>query len=350
MVADPRPVDPGVVDVAVLRAWMDERGLGRGAISDLTVLAGGTQNLLLRFERGGRVFVLRRPPEHKRHNSDETMRREARVLGALSGTGVPHPALIAAEADQEVLGAAFYLMESVDGFAPTTGLPDSHHEPTVQRSMGMSFIDGLLALGEVDYLAVGLQGFGRPDGYLERQVSRWQAQLDSYSELDGYDGPDIPHLTRIATWLEANRPHSFTPGIIHGDYHLGNVMFRHDRADLAAIVDWELATIGDPLIDVGLILAMWPDPARRMAGPVRVEPWRGFPGVDELVDRYRDGTGRDMSAIEWYGVLACYKTGIILEGTHARAQAGKAAMEFGELLHATTVALFEHGASIIENC
>ncbi len=345
--AESQPVDPSVVDLARLRAWMDERRLGSGDISDLTVLAGGTQNLLLRFEREGRLFVLRRPPEHKRRNSDETMRREARVLGALTGSAVPHPQLIAAEPDEDVLGAAFYLMEAVDGFAPTMDLPDSHHEPAVQWAMGMSFVDALVALGEVDYLAVGLDGFGRPDDYLQRQVPRWQAHLDSYSELDGYLGPDIPHLAEIADWLERNRPLSFTPGIIHGDYHLGNVMFRNDRADLAAIVDWELATIGDPLIDVGLIMAMWPAADRRAAGPAKVEPWRGFPDIDDLVNRYRELSSRDLSAIEWYGVLACYKTGIILEGTHARAQAGKAAMEFGNLLHATTVALFERGAEII---
>lgn len=127
------PVDPGLVDLARLCDWMDDKGLGRGAISNVTALTGGTQNLLMRFERAGRSYVLRRPPEHKRENSDETMRREARVLGALAGAEVPHPGLIAAEPDETVLGAAFYLMEPIDGFNPsgavsrlfTPGIPPS---------------------------------------------------------------------------------------------------------------------------------------------------------------------------------------------------------------------------------
>jgi aminoglycoside phosphotransferase (APT) family kinase protein len=345
--AGENPVDPSVVDVDVLRVWMDERDLGSGPLENLTPLAGGTQNLLLRFERDGRSFVLRRPPEHKRANSDETMRREARVLGALRGSDVPHPALIAAEPDVAVLGAAFYLMEPVDGFTPTTGLPLFHAgDPDVRRAMGVSLADAAAALGRVDHEAVGLADFGRPDGYLERQVPRWRAQLESYAELGGGWSPEIPHLDAVGEWLDANRPAAFTPGIIHGDYHLGNVMYRHDAPDLAAIVDWELATIGDPLIDLGLIVAFWPRPGGTPAA-VSVTPWEGFPDVDEMIARYGEGSDRDLSAVTWYGVLACYKTGIILEGTHARALAGKASSTFGDLLHATTVGLFTRAAELI---
>lgn len=336
----PNPVDPRVVDVDVLARWMDERGLGSGPLTDLTALAGGTQNLLLRFVREGRTYVLRRPPEHKRKNSDETMRREARVLGALAGSDVPHPGLIAAESDVDVLGAAFYLMEPVDGFTPTTGLPDLHAgDPAVRHAMGLSLADAAAALGRVDHEAVGLDGFGKPEGYLERQVPRWRSQLESYAELGGPWVPEIPHLDAVGEWLDANRPSSFEPGIIHGDYHLGNVMYRHDSPDLAAVVDWELATIGDPLIDLGLIMAFWPEDGGQPTA-VAVTPWEGFPSISEMIARYGEGSSRDLSAITWYGVLACYKTGIILEGTHARAQAGKAPQAFGDMLHATTVGLF----------
>lgn len=341
------PVDPGVVDVDVLREWMDGRELGSGPLTGLTALAGGTQNLLLRFERDGRTYVLRRPPEHKRKNSDETMRREARVLGALAGSEVPHPGLVAAEADVDVLGAAFYLMEPVDGFTPTTGLPELHAgDPAVRRGMGFALADAAAALGRVDHIAVGLEDFGKPDGYLERQVPRWRAQLDSYAELGGSWTPEIPHLERVGEWLDANRPGAYSPGIIHGDYHLGNVMYRHDGPELAAVVDWELATIGDPLIDLGLIMAFWPT-AGGQPTAVSVTPWEGFPTIDEMVARYAEGSVRNLDAIDWYGVLACYKTGIILEGTQARAMAGKAPSSFGELLHATTVGLFEKAAQII---
>ena len=341
------PVDPGVVDIEALRVWMDERGLGTGPLTAPTPLAGGTQNLLLRFIRDGRTYVLRRPPEHKRKNSDETMRREARVLAALTGSDVPHPRLVAAEPDVAVLGAAFYLMESVDGFTPTTGLPALHAgDPRVRRAMGLALADAAAALGRVDHVEVGLGDFGKPDGYLERQVPRWRAQLDSYGELGGDWQPDIVHLDEVGEWLERNRPSSFVPGIIHGDFHLGNVMYRHESPELAAVVDWELATVGDPLIDLGLIMAFWPE-AGEAPTAVSVVPWEGFPRIDEMVQRYGEGSARDLSAIDWYGVLACYKTGIILEGTHARAMAGMAPTSFGDLLHATTLSLFAKAASII---
>ena len=302
--ASENPVDPAVVDVDVLREWMDGRGLGSGDLTELTPLAGGTQNLLLRFVRAGRTYILRRPPEHKRKNSDETMRREARVLAALSGSDVPHPGLIAAEPDVDVLGAAFYLMEPVDGFTPTSGLPEFHAgDPAVRRAMGFSLVDAAAALGRVDHEAVGLGDFGKPEGYLERQVPRWRSQLESYGELGGEWTPEIPHLEEVGEWLDANRPTDFRPGVIHGDYHLGNVMYRYDTPDLAAVVDWELATIGDPLIDLGLIVAFWPEEGGQPAA-VSVSPWEGFPSIGEMVERYGEGSDRDLSAIDWYGVLA----------------------------------------------
>ena len=328
---------------------MDDKGLGSGELERVTALAGGTQNLLLRFERSGRAYVLRRPPEHKRANSDETMRREARVLAALEGSGVPHPALIAAEPDETVIGAAFYLMEAVDGFNPTSGLPAPHAvDASLRREMGFALIDAAAALGAVDHEAVGLTDLGRPEGFLERQVPRWWSHLETYREFEGYDGPNIPHLESVATWLEDNRPRSFVPGLMHGDFHLGNMMYRFDGPELAAVVDWELATIGDPLLDVGLVMAFWPGLAGDL-GLMTVRPWDGFPSLDDMVDRYCDGTEREMAAIDWYGVLACYKTGIILEGTHARAAAGRAQRDIGDLLHRATVDLFRKARAIIES-
>ena len=345
--AEGQPVDPAIVDLDALAGWMDDHDLGNGPLESVEALAGGTQNLLLRFVRDDRPYILRRPPEHKRQNSDETMRREARVLAALADTEVPHPRLIAAEGDLEVLGAAFYLMEPVEGFQATTGLPPLHgSDPAVRRSMGLSFVDAVLALHAVDPATKDLDGFGKPDGYLERQVPRWQAQLESYRELDGYPGPDLPHLADIQAFLERNRPEPSPTGIIHGDYHLANVMFRPDRGEVAAIVDWELATQGDPLIDLGLIVAFWPD-AGGEVGMMSVQPWDGFPAIEELIAHYDERSPRSIDALDWYAVLACYKTGIILEGTHARAFAGKASKEFGDLLHATTVGLFEKAGRII---
>jgi aminoglycoside phosphotransferase (APT) family kinase protein len=330
------------VDLERLAGWMDGQGLPPGPIERVEPLGGGTQNVLLRFERGGERYVLRHPPLHKRANSDETMRREARVLAALAGTGVPHPSLVAACPDVEVLGSAFYLMEPVEGANPTVGLPQGYlDDPAWRHRLGLAMADGAAAVGAVDHVAVGLADLGRPDGFLERQVARWRSQLDSYSALAGYPGPDITGVDEVGEWLDRNRPATFRPGLIHGDFHLANVLCALDRPALAAIVDWELTTIGDPLIDLGWLLATWPEPGRPAAGTVGVQPWEGFPTAAELVARYAERTERDLSATAWYEVLACYKLGIILEGTHARACAGKAPKETGDLLHATTLGLFD---------
>jgi aminoglycoside phosphotransferase (APT) family kinase protein len=329
-----------LVDIDLLANWMDSQSLGHGPLENVVRLAGGTQNILLKFDRAGRTYVLRRPPPVLRANSNETMRREARMLGALIGTNVPHPELIAACPDETVLGAAFYLMEPVEGYNPSTGLPEPFaSSPDLRHQMGLSLVDGIAALGALDYVALGLTGLGKPDNYLERQVSRWKSQLESYTEFPEWDGrKDLPDVDRVGRWLEANRPQTFRPGIIHGDYHLANVMYRYDAPRLAAIVDWELTTIGDPLLDLGWLLATWPEGE---GSAVTVTPWDGFPSADELVAHYAKQTTRDLSHIHWYGVLACYKLGIILEGTYARACAGKAPKATGDQLHASTIGLLE---------
>lgn len=327
------------IDLERLAAWMDGQGLSSGPVREVAALGGGTQNIILRFTRGGDRFVLRHPPLQKRKNSDETMRREARVLAALAGTDVPHARLIAACGDLDVLGSAFYLMEPVEGANPTVALPEAYLADAAWRwQLGLAMADGAAAVGAIDHVAVGLAGLGRPEGYLARQVARWRSQLDSYSELDGYPGPDIGPVEEVAAWLDANVPTSWRPGLIHGDYHFANVLCRLDRPALAAIVDWELTTIGDPLVDLGWLLATWPDPAT-WEGPISVDPWDGFPGRADLLARYAERSDRDLSAVAWYEVLACYKLGIILEGTHARACAGLAPKETGDRLHAATIAL-----------
>jgi aminoglycoside phosphotransferase (APT) family kinase protein len=327
---------------------MDAQGLPAGEIVDVESLGGGTQNILLRFCRAGDTYVLRHPPLHKRANSDETMRREARVLGALAATDVPHPRLIAACGDLEVLGSAFYLMESIDGANPTVELPAPYLRDERWRwELGLSMADGAAAVGAVDYVALGLADLGKSDGYLERQVGRWRALLASYGELEGYPGPEIPGVDAVGTWLEANRPESWRPGLIHGDLHLANVMCRFDRPELAALIDWELTTIGDPLLDLGWLLATWPDAEGAHVGLIAVTPWNGFPERADLVARYAERSDRDLSAIGWYEVLACYKLGIILEGTHARAFAGLAPKEMGDLLHAGTLELFKRARARI---
>ncbi|MEA3056113.1 MAG: hypothetical protein QOD30_1545 [Actinomycetota bacterium] len=334
-----------IVDLERLASWMDSQGLGSGPIGDNELIAGGTQNILLRFERSGRTYVLRHPPPHKRANSDETMRREARVLAALQGSDVPHPGLIAACPDVDVLGSAFYLMEPIDGFNASTGVPEPHaSDPTLQRSMGLSMAEAIAALGRVDFRAVGLGELGKPDGWLERQVERWRSHLASYDAIEGYRGADIPGVDQVATWLDERTPTSWSPGLIHGDFHFANVLIHPTRGELAAVVDWELATIGDPLLDLGHLLATWPTSGAGVAAGLGT---LALPSPDDVIAQYAKGSSRDLSHVGWYHVLACYRLGIILEGTNARADAGQAPREIGDLLHAHTVSLFEQALELI---
>lgn len=323
---------------------MDRGGLGDGPICDSELIAGGTQNILLRFTRCDRAYVLRRPPVNKRANSDQTMRREARVLAALAGSAVPHPGLIATEPAPEALGAAFYLMESVDGFNATLGLPPPFDTDVGwQREMGLSMADAIASLAAVDHVAVGLADLGRFDGWAQRQVGRWREQLDSYGELAGYPGPDIPGVDAVGQWLAAGLPADAQPGLIHGDFHFANVLICRDRPAVAAIVDWELVTIGDPLLDLGHLLATWPQ--RHSVGiSVMAE---GLPTHDEVIARYAAQTTRSLDHLLWYRVLACYRLGLILEGTHARACAGLAPKSIGDQLHAHTVSLLEQALTLI---
>lgn len=338
-----------LVDLRRLAAWMDGRQLGQGAIQDAHRLPGGTQNILVRFTRDGRSYVLRRPPASPYLDGSETMRREARVLAALGGTDAPHPRLIADEPTGEVLGAAFYLMEPVDGFCPPQGMPSPHAEDAALRhAMGLSVVHALAALRQVDIRQPTLAGLGKPDGFLERQAPRWMRQLESYEAYAGWDGrADIPGVERVASWLAAHVPKVYRPGVIHGDFHLGNLLFERASPRVAAIVDWELATLGDPLVDFGCLLATWADPDGSHPGCISVTPWDGFPTEVELAELYGDVTGVSVADLNWYVVLACFKLGILQEGTYARAAAGQAERAIADWMHATTIKLFERALSRI---
>ena len=337
------------VDTDRLTVWLDSHGLGTGPV-EITELGGGTQNVMARITRNGTDLVLRHPPPHKRKNSDETMRREAKLLRALRTTDVPHPRLVADEPSLDALGSAFYVMEPVDGFAPMLGLPDAYADESWKHAMGLSMADGIASLANVDHRAVGLSDFGRADGWLERQVDRWRSHLASYGGTPNYPGHEIPGVDEVGGWLDGHRPSTWAPGVIHGDFHFGNVMFRHNQPKLAAIVDWELATIGDPLLDLGALLATFPTSG---AG-VSVIDVAGLPTRHELIDRYTEqtaGSGRVVTPAlaTWYQVLASYRLGIILEGTNARACAGLAPRDIGDQLHTTTLALFARANELISS-
>jgi aminoglycoside phosphotransferase (APT) family kinase protein len=345
----PDHIDPALVDFGVLADWMDGQGLPGGRFERVERLGGGTQNILIRFRRGDREYVLRRPPAHPRPRSNDALRREARVLAALDGTPVRAPRLIAGCTDEDVMGGAvFYLMEAAPGFNPTTTLPGLHAgDPSVRHRMGLDAAVALAELGAVDHVAVGLGDLGRPVGFLDRQVGRWLAELESYNTMDGYPGPEIPGVTEVAAWLEAGTPQDWRPGIMHGDFHLANLLYDFGAPRVAAIVDWEMCTIGDPLLDLGWLIATWPDEdTAKLAGAIGAAG--GLPAPAELVAVYAERSDRDLTALTWYTVLACFKLGIVLEGTHARAFAGKAPKDVGDLLHATALGLFARARTFME--
>lgn len=332
-----------LVDLNRLREWMDTRDLESGPIENIKALTGGTQNILLQFRRGARQFVLRRPPAHPHLDGTQTMRREARVLAALANTAVPHPRLIASCDDKEILGCGFYLMEPVDGFCTTVSLPENFaSNPAYRQRMGYAMIDAIVDLGAVDYVGAGLADFGKLDNYIKRQATRWRDQLESYHNYAGWPGTGgIPGLDAVSSWLEAQQPAHFRPGIVHGDFQISNVMFRHDAPEVAAIVDWELASLGDPLIDLGWLLTHWPDPDGACINPrLEITPWQDFPRAEDLIARYAERSGTDMSNVRWFSVLACFKLGVIIEGSYARALAGKAPMDTGETLHRMALRAF----------
>ncbi|AKK29863.1 aminoglycoside phosphotransferase [Mycobacterium sp. EPa45] len=337
-------------ELSAVSAWMSKQGLGEGPLENVSEITGGTQNVMLRFTRSDREYVFRRGPRHLRPVSNKVILRETRVLHALAGTDVPHPRLIAVCDDTSVLGeAVFYLMEPVDGFNAGSVLPPLHaNDPGIRHGMGLSMADAAAKLGAVDHVAVGLADFGKPDGFLERQVPRWLSELESYSGFDNYPGPDIGDVDAVATWLQKNQPATWQPGIMHGDYHAANVMFSPTGPEVVAIVDWEMCTIGDPLLDLAWMLATWYSPGRDSVLGNALMGAGDLAGPDELIERYAQNTTRDLSNIDWYTVLACFKLGIILEGSNARAAAGLAPKEIGDHLHTATVRLFERAVALME--
>ena len=349
MSAEPLDEFGGLLQWGPLQEWVVAQPAipGRGPVTGVAQLTGGSQNNVFRLTRDGGAFVLRRPPTHPRPNSDETMRREARVLAALATTPVPHPQLYATCDDVEVIGACFYTMTAIDGYSPLGGLEGGYMtDPTWPRAVAFDLVDAAAALGRVEVDAVGLDDFGRREQWVERQVPRWRGQLEGYASFSGWTPNGLLGIDEVGAWLESHTPRTHQLGIIHGDLQWANVMLAKDAPRIAAIIDWELSTLGDPLLDLAWILQSWSepdDPPGRLG--TLVAP--GLPTRNELVDRYAAQSGRDMADLDWYAVLACYKLGIILEGTHARACAGQAPKSTGEMLHQYTSWLVRYAQHLI---
>jgi aminoglycoside phosphotransferase (APT) family kinase protein len=295
-----------------LEAFLDAHGLGAGALSAEPV-GEGHSNVTYEIRRGNDAWVLRRPPRPPLPPSAHDVLREAFLLRALDGTSVRVPKVLASTDDEEIIGAPFYVMERIEGDVILTELP----EGLAPARIGEQLIDALVEIHAVDWRAAGLEGFGKPSGYLERQLRRFSGLWEHNKTRE------IADVDEVTAWLGRNLPQSSPATLVHGDYRLGNVMFTGDR--LSAIFDWELATIGDPLADVGYLTATWTqegDPETAVAGLTAVTRRPDFPTRDQLVARYEERSGRSMSDLRWYTVLALWKSAVFLEGSYKRWLAG----------------------------
>lgn len=339
----------GLLNWDNLQDWVAANDLpGSGPIDSATPLAGGSQNALFMLTRGSERLVLRRPPKHPRPNNNETMRREARLLSCIAGSDVPHAALYAMCDDESVLGATFYVMAPLEGFSPRGPLPGQYAtDASWRREMGADMIRAGAALTTVDYVGRGLADFGKAENWHGRQVDRWRSQLEGYRQMENYPGQSLPFVDETGQWLNDNLPGDGQIRLIHGDFQYPNVMYFDDKPKISGLIDWELASLGDPLLDLGWMLSSWSDENDPEGKSPVVTPWDGFLSRSELVTLYGEVTGRDMSSVVWFATLACYKLACILEGTYARACAGKVPMETGKMLHTYALWLMARAQQII---
>ncbi len=288
---------------------------------ELERIGEGHSNVTYLVRRGAESFVLRRPPRPPLPPSAHDVLREWRLLDAIKDADVRTPRTLLACADESVIGAPFYVMEYVEGTVITTDIPEPLDTHEARQQIGLELVDALVEMHAVDWRACGLEGFGKPTGYLERQLRRFNGlwEINKTREL--------PQVQEVGDWLAANLPDSPEATIVHGDYRLGNTMVADDLPPrLIAIFDWEMATIGDPLADVGYLTVTWAqedDPANTMFSALGAITRReGFPTRDELIAHYEARSGRSMTDLRWYQGLALWKAAVFMEGNYKRSLAG----------------------------
>jgi aminoglycoside phosphotransferase (APT) family kinase protein len=310
---------PPLLVLEPLAAFLDAHGIGAGPIV-ATPIGDGKSNVIFLLRRGDVEIVLRRPPRPPIPPSAHDVLREARILRALEGTAAPVPRILAVGDDEGVIGAPFYVMEKVEGHVVTDTVPAPLDTPAERRRMGEVLVDALVDLHAVDWRQVGLEGLGKPTGYLERQLRRFGGlwELNRTREL--------PLVEEIGAWLAEHVPQSPPSTIVHGDFRIGNLVYAPGPpARVAALLDWEMATIGDPLADLGYLCALWierDDPPRGMYELNSATRAEGFPSRSELVARYERASGRAMGDIAWYETLALWKSVVFMEGNYRRALMG----------------------------
>jgi len=314
---------PPLLVLEPLREFFDRHGLGAGEIA-AEPIGEGHSNVTYLIDRDGSEVVLRRPPRPPLPPSAHDVLREARLLEALRDTPARVPRVLAVCDDETVIGSAFYVMERIEGEVIVSSVPPALDSAEQRRRIGEELIEALAEIHAVDWRRVGLEGFGKPTGYLERQLRRFTGLWEINKTRE------IPAVERVGGWLAENMPSQDPPPpatIVHGDYRLGNTIFAPEPpARLLAVLDWEMATIGDPLADLGYLCMMWTeggDPRggmREYLGGVTRQ--QGFPTRRELIELYERRTGRSMADLRWYTTLALWKSVVFMEGNYKRAIAG----------------------------
>ncbi|MGH2914250.1 MAG: phosphotransferase family protein [Solirubrobacteraceae bacterium] len=299
-----------------LREFLAGAGLDAPADLSAAPIGEGHSNVTFALSTGP---ILRRPPRGPLPPSAHDVLREARLLRALAHTPVRVPRVLAACDDTNVIGAPFYLMERIEGEVIVDALPEALAPADQRRLIAEELIDALVEIHATDHAGLHLDGFGRPTGYLERQLRRFSGLWEHNRTRE------IAAVDEVGAWLGANLPSSPAATLVHGDYRLGNTIFAPTApAKLAAVLDWEMATIGDPLADIGYLMVYWmaPEDARSRFTLNAVTAQPGFPRRAELLERYQQRSGRSVSNLDWYVTLALWKAAVFMEGNYRRAVSG----------------------------
>ena len=338
---------PPLADPVALGQYLSAHIPGDDAPLEVERIRGGHSNETFFITRGAKQWVMRRPPRGPLLPTAHDVGREYRILTALAQTDVPTPRPILMCEDASVIGAPFYLMERLHGVVIRAELPGEFaRDVAARRGLGIELVDRLAQLHAVDWNAIGLGDLARPTGYLERQLRRWTGQLDAARSRP------LPDLDAVTEWLQTHVPESGPTTIVHGDYRLDNVMYADEPpARIIGIFDWEMATLGDPLADLGYLLSFWHEPGDPNPGfqdaAWAITTQAGFPRRAELVARYAEKTGRQMDHVAFYVALAIWKLAILLEGSYSRHLAGTTDDPFFALLGEGVPAL---GASALAVC